>query len=167
MFHSHLVRLLIGLLVLALASSTARAISSVNWKPGAADPNSVFTINPANPHTNDLISFFDPRDHQTYSNLCFAETTTGRPNIFVDPAQHLINVTFTPRIGACTAEFDPVSGLSGFFGELEAGPWTYSSQAGIEHHFTVSAVPEPGTLALLTAVVIAGIRRWSWAAHRA
>jgi hypothetical protein len=160
MFRSYMVRVLIGFAALASASSTAQAIiSSVSWKPGVADPNSVFTINPANPTTNDMIFFFDPRNHQTYGNLCVAETTTGRPGIFVDPVQHLINVTFVPQIGGCTAEFDPVSGLQGAFGELPAGQWTFTSQPGNNHTFTVSAVPEPGTFTLLGLVVLAGMRR--------
>jgi len=160
MLRRRVVETFFGLLCVTWLCATANAtISNVSWRPGQADPNSIFTIDPAHPTTNDIIDFFDPRDHVTYGNLCKVETSLGVPHILVDPAPQRVNVTFTPQIGNCTEVFDPVSGVQGFFGELSAGDWVFNSQPGVDHHFTVTAVPEPGMLSVLGIGMSLAVRR--------
>jgi len=145
----------LGLLLLVPAVTFA----SAHYRVTAGQPIFTFQLNPANPTELDIISFFDPSGGGG-SNDCFAKVQNGIPG---GPFRigNVIQVSYTePPPGAtCPDVFIPVSGVEGSFGPLAPGDYIFRQHNNTDRPFTVSAVPEPGTLALLALVGLAGMRR--------
>ncbi len=103
------------------------AESSVSWIPG--DNPQDFSRFPANPTTNDIITFIVPTD--VYFNRWDAEQALGgTPTIEIDTAQKRIELVFEPPApeDPIPSMYDPVRGLQGYFGPLEEGSWIFFTQ---------------------------------------
>jgi hypothetical protein len=99
----------------------------VAWIPGNTQVD--FSRSPANPTTNDLINFVISTD--VFDNMLQAEKSLGgTPTLIIDPVQKRIDLEFVPPPPPepIPTTYDPVSGLQGHFGPLEAGSWTLYAQ---------------------------------------
>jgi hypothetical protein len=118
--------------------------SSVSWIPG--DDRQDFSRIPRIPTTNDTISFIIPTD--IFENQWQAEQALGgTPTLIIDSAQRTINLEFKapPPAGPPQTQYDPVSGLEGFFGPLEEGSWFFFAQFSgtifLDHFDVIFAPP--------------------------
>lgn len=140
--------------VVILAAHPARA-ATVRWAPGTPDPNSQFTLIPAEPREGDLITFFDPFDRLGWMSEDQPGRYYGVPRLTVNPTDRTIDLTLGPdRPFAWLPVVRPYTGLRGDFGRLSAGVWTYRSNE--TYTFTV-AVPEPAGVTTLLAAAGAGL----------
>ncbi len=101
--------------------------SSVSWIPGATEVQVSRT--PANPTTSDRINFVIPTD--LYRNQWEAEQRLGgTPTLVIDPVEKRIDLRIVPPAppGPIPPDYDPVSGLQGYFGPLEQGSWLFFVQ---------------------------------------
>jgi len=118
--------------------------SNVSWIPG--DDLQDFSRIPKIPTTNDSVSFTIPTD--VFDNQWQAEQSLGgTPILIIDSAQKTINLIFEPPVPADPpqTEYDPVSGLEGYFGPLEEGTWLFFAQFPgtilIDHFVVIFAPP--------------------------
>ena len=137
----------------------AVTFASAHYRVTGGQPIFNFQLNPANPTELDIISFFDPSAGGG-SNACTASLQNGIPS---GPFKigNVIQVSYAqvdPGLN-CTEVFLPVAGVEGTFGPLAPGDYIFRQHNDTDRPFTVSAVPEPGTLALLALVGLAGMRR--------
>jgi hypothetical protein len=127
----------VALVLLTWAGATYA--QSVSWVPGTTAPKD-WSIDPAKPSPADIISFTGPTP--IYSNTCVGEYTLGgTPQIAIDAKARVVLLWFKgPVSPVCTTDYNPVTGLKGDFGPLEAGDWTFtclSREVGFTIHFTV------------------------------
>jgi hypothetical protein len=110
------------IIVVLFASAIFGDDPNVSWVSGENPPE--LSRLPANPTTNDVITFTIPTD--TYSNHWRAEQILGgKPTLTIDSAQRRIDLKIVPPAPEfAPALYDPVSGLEGQFGPLEEGWWT-------------------------------------------
>jgi len=114
-----------------------------SWISGEQGPT-WWTISPVNPTTGDVIYFSDPTG--VYSNDCFAEGAAGgSPVITVNVLNHVIELRFqSPAPELCPLVWDPVCGIEGDFGPLEAGEWLFFGTdlfASLHIPFTITVQP--------------------------
>src|SRR5262249_46393971 len=139
--------------VLALMLSHFASANEVDFAiVGIVAPQEQFTIAPSAPSSSDAIHFFDPYDQQGYQNACIAATELGLPQIAVNESEHQIAISFVPFSDRCSDHALLVSGLSGEFGPLSPGEWTYQTPLA-SHTFTV--VPEPALVGFVVPVAVA------------
>ncbi|MHC4565778.1 MAG: hypothetical protein ACYTE3_08460 [Planctomycetota bacterium] len=113
--------------ILIVFGGTAFGIdSSISWVSGDNPPE--LSRLPANPTTNDSISFVIPTD--VFRNRWRAEQILGgKPTLIIDSVQRRIDLKFVPPAPTdAPTTYDPVSGLQGHFGPLEEGWWTFFVQ---------------------------------------
>ncbi len=119
---------LVGIALLLLSSLPLLAADTwqIEWIEGESGPPS-WEITPPNPTTNDIIHFSGPT--HVYSNSCVATRTIGLPQLSIDAANRQIELWFkyVPP-GPCPMVYDPVCGLQGQFGPLDAGDWLFFSR---------------------------------------
>jgi hypothetical protein len=115
---------IMGTLLLLLMLGGLTEAASVSWINGTTPP-AAWTITPANPSPSDVINFSGPTP--VYSNACVGESNLGgTPEISVDPIARIVLLSFRgPAPKTCTLIYMPVEGLTGDFGPLEAGDWTF------------------------------------------
>lgn len=110
-----------AILAFALSGAVFAAEPSVSWISGSNPPD--LSRQPANPTTNDVISFTLPTD--VYSSRREAELILGgKPTLTINPAQMRIELDFVPPASSGSSAYNPVSGLEGHFGPLAEGWWT-------------------------------------------
>ena len=100
--------------------------SNISWISG--DDLWDFSRFPENPTIYDSIGFTIPTD--VFRNQRQAEQSLGGiPTLIIDSVQKRIDLQFEPPapIDPLT-EYDPVSGLQGYFGPLEEGSWLFFVQ---------------------------------------
>ena len=105
-------------------------VSEVGWYGGVSPPSFEWIIIPDQPNITDIISFSGPTE--SFSNTCYAwQIYGGDPKLDVDHGSRTITVWFDgtglpiPGPGdPCPAVMDPVCGIFGRFGPLEAGHWS-------------------------------------------
>ncbi len=121
-------KVLAGILIVFVLCGIGYGIdSSVSWIPGATEVQVSRT--PANPTTSDRINFVIPTD--LYRNQWEAEQRLGgTPSLVVDPVQRRIDLRIVPPAppGPIPPDYDPVSGLQGYFGPLAEGSWLFFVQ---------------------------------------
>jgi len=101
--------------------------SEISWISGDTRPD--LSRLPANPTTNDSISFVIPTE--VFRNRWQAEQHLGgTPTLIIDLVERRIDLQFEPpaQPDSTTTKYDPVSGLQGHFGPLEAGSWLFFVQ---------------------------------------
>jgi len=121
---------------------SAASASEIEWIEGLEGPDA-WTIDPCEPGQNDTISFSGPVGPVT--NSCFAITYLGgTPSISVDDVNKVVELWFEGSVpDICPLIWAPVCGLSGQFGPLSPGSWTFeSTQSSIafEVPFTVASM---------------------------
>ncbi|MEJ2649600.1 MAG: hypothetical protein P8016_14475, partial [Sedimentisphaerales bacterium] len=121
---------------------SATSASEIEWIEGLEGPDA-WTIDPCEPGQNDTISFSGPVGPVT--NSCFAITYLGgTPSISVDDVNKVVELWFEGSVpDICPLIWAPVCGLSGQFGPLSPGSWTFeSTQSSIafEVPFTVASM---------------------------
>ncbi len=117
----HIFGVLLAMLVLPCAFADA---NDVSWMPGQAGP-SEWAIEPVQPTDTETVFFSGPV--RTFLNLCVAEQSLGgQPKLVVNSVNKTVQLTFVPPAhDNCAGFVDPVSGLEGAFGPLEAGSWRF------------------------------------------
>jgi len=100
--------------------------SNISWISG--DDLWDFSRFPQNPTTIDSIGFTIPTD--VFRNQRQAEQSLGGiPTLTIDSVQKRIDLQFEPPAPTDPlTEYDPVSGLQGYFGPLEEGSWLFFVQ---------------------------------------
>ena len=99
----------------------------VSWIHGVAPPDT-WHISPNSPLTTDVIHFCSPiREKEVYDNSCLAEQAMlGTLSLSTNPVTRDIVLCFEPPgPETCPSDPDPVCGLEGSFGPLQAGEWTF------------------------------------------
>ena len=116
------VRLIIVALVILLCS--AGRADEVSWIRGKSGPPK-WSIQPNEPNETDIIRFSGPTF--SYLNRSIAEGALGgRPTLEMDAAIKQIELYFDPPPSSDSGSFwDPVCGLEGSFGPLDAGQWQF------------------------------------------
>ena len=96
----------------------------VSWIPGESSP-AAWKIDPDTPSTSDMIYFSGPT--AIFGNSCSAEASMGgTPTLTIDPVNKTVELWFQPPPpDICPNVWDPVCGLKGSLGPLEAGQWTF------------------------------------------
>jgi hypothetical protein len=102
--------------------------ATVEWHSLGLPPNTnpaptSFVISPANPSIVDIISFVAPAEGEGGSDSAAAADKYGNPAISIDATNHTVAVTFSPPADEPVGVLDPVSGVDGQIGPLEAGTW--------------------------------------------
>lgn len=114
-----------AILMFVFSGAALGAEPSISWIPGPNPPD--FSRQPANPTTNDVISFTIPTD--VYRNQREAEQILGgKPTLTIDPGRMRIELKFVPPASSGSSAYNPVSGLEGHFGPLAEGWWTFFVQ---------------------------------------
>jgi hypothetical protein len=110
-------------IILTLSGMVSGYETSVSWIEGVSPPE--FSRTPEDPTTNDLIYFTIPTD--VYRNFLEAEQSLGGvPTISINYGTRTIELYFqSPAPGGSSSVYDPVCGLEGYFGQLEAGSWLF------------------------------------------
>ena len=120
--------------------------SNVSWISG--DDLQDFIRFPQNPTTNDIISFTISSDvfyNQWQAEQCLG----GTPTLIINSVEKRIDLYFEPPLPADPppTEYDPVSGLEGYFGPLEEGSWIFFAQYSgviyIDNFEVIFASPSP------------------------
>ena len=133
------------LMVFALCGTGYGVNSSISWIPGTTEIQ--ITRTPANPTTNDRIDFTLPTE--VFRNHWIAEQSLGgRPTLAIDPVARRIELQFVPSEppNPVPSDYDPVSGLQGYFGPLDQGSWLFFVQfQGLVYvdPFSVTPATEP------------------------
>ena len=142
-------------LVLTIMSATYAQAESIDFR-GGFSPGVPFAIDPSEPASDDVISFTHPLDGVVYGNECEAASVFGTPYLAIDESQHIVSMLFdeSDKPEICLAVFDPVTGLEGDFGPLDAGDWALVGPFGQTQPFAV--VPEPSIL-LLAVIGLVGL----------
>lgn len=99
----------------------------VSWIPGESSPPG-WSVTPANPTTGDVIHFSGPTG--TFKNSCVGQVAMGGTPIFtIDQVNKTVELWFQgPPPTICPVPENPVCGLEGSFGPLEAGQWRFFCQ---------------------------------------
>jgi len=97
--------------------------AEVYWCGGTMPPSFEWGISPIEPDVTDVIGFAGPTN--VYSNSGCAEVALGMPNITIDNDAKTVQLWFEYVGGYCLMYWDPVCGLVGQFGPLEAGQWVF------------------------------------------
>lgn len=134
------VRRLAGVLGVLVGSSCSALGETVSWIQGQVVP-SAWTISPVQPNAAEVITFQGPC--QVFSSQCQAEYAMGgTPDLRIDSSLRVVELRFLPPAPSfCVVTWSPVCGLTGSFGSLDAGIWTFRCrQSGVtfEIPFTVS-----------------------------
>jgi Ca2+-binding EF-hand superfamily protein len=110
-------------IILVLSGMVSGYETSVSWIEGTSPPD--FFRSPEYPTTNDLVYFTIPTS--VYRNFLVAEQTLGGvPTITVNSTSRIIELYFqSPAPGGSSSTYNPVCGLEGYFGRLEAGTWLF------------------------------------------
>ncbi|MHC4323917.1 MAG: hypothetical protein ACYSUX_06560 [Planctomycetota bacterium] len=121
-------KILLQIIIVFVFYGTAFGVdSNVSWIPG--DELQDFSRIPKIPTTNDTISFVIPTD--VFDNQWQAENSMGgTPTLVIDSERKTIILIFRPPLppDPPQTEYDPVSGLEGYFGPLEEGSWLFFAQ---------------------------------------
>jgi len=133
----------IGLVLAGVLWTAGQDLSAqtVQFRPGATAP--AFAITPANPTTCDVVAFQAPLDGLTRNNACEATWPApygygGHPELrFEQDGRAIALAIVGPPAELCAAVIDPVNGVSGNFGRLSAGRWTFSYGAA-QYSFDVA-----------------------------
>ncbi len=114
---------------------TTTGAAETSWIGGIAGP-ATWSITPSRPIDVDTIKFSGPVGH--YWNAYKAECDLGgRPILDVDTENKIVELRFVSGNSRRSNTWDPVCGVKGTFGPLEAGSWVFiCSQSGIE--FSIS-----------------------------
>jgi hypothetical protein len=141
------------LLAVVCAGSLA---AEVRWISGDTGCPEEWSIIPSSPTCRDQIRFCGPTG--VHSNACMgAAAGGGFPTIVVDETSHTVELWFKPPgPSACPAVYDPVCGLEGEFGRLEAGDWTFFSDSPITKFSIPFSVAPPETLCVTGMVPAPG-----------
>ncbi|UCF44210.1 MAG: hypothetical protein JSV99_04660, partial [Planctomycetota bacterium] len=101
------------------------AMGSVYWIGGESGPPG-WGIEPASPNSSDVINFAGPTA-EIFSNECYGEVACGgTPTIWIYSGPNKVELLFVPPAPQlCWDVWDPVCGLGGTFGPLEAGHWEF------------------------------------------
>jgi hypothetical protein len=128
-------------------------IQTVRWHPvtNGSPPTTVFSLNPSNPTTTNVISFVAPTDGQIYVNECYASFDNGTPAIAVEITPRAIAMSFSAPLTNvfCPAIVAPVSGVDGQFGPLSAGTWVFDILQNA-YSFSVTEAPLPLSIQTVT-----------------
>jgi hypothetical protein len=110
-----------------LAAPGPALTQEVHFKPGE-DPPPALLLTPALPTACDVIGFQARTDGATNINACTAEWThNGHPVLSIDPTNRIVSVTFVgPVPVACPLVWNPVNGVEGSLGRLDAGFWVFA-----------------------------------------
>jgi hypothetical protein len=114
-------------IILVFCGVTFGVDSEVSWISRDTRPD--FSRTPANPTTNDRINFVIPTD--VFPNHFQGEQRLGgTPSLVIDTAQKTVDLRFLPPApkDPDPTAYDPVSGVQGYFGPLEAGSWLFTAQ---------------------------------------
>ncbi len=119
--------------------------TNTSWINGLDTPAG-WTINPQAPGYDDTISFSGPVGPIT--NSCFAMYYLGgTPTISINETNKVVELWFQgPAPQTCPFVWAPVCGLTGQFGPLSPGEWTFKStqpSIAFEVHFLVTGPPVP------------------------
>jgi len=132
--------------------------SNVSWISG--DDLWDFSRFPQNPTTIDSIGFTIPTD--VFRNQEQAEHSLGgTPTLIIDSVAKRIDLQFEPPTPTepLSTEYEPVSGLQGYFGPLEEGSWLFFVQFPgtiyIDNFEVVVASPPPVQDSFLTEQFVA------------
>lgn len=121
-------KIVLRTLILFVSCGIAFGVDSeISWISGDARPG--LSRLPADPTTNDSISFVIPTD--VFRNRWQAEQNLGgTPTLIIDPVEKRIDLQFEPPAppDPIPTKYDPVSGLQGYFGPLEEGSWLFFVQ---------------------------------------
>ena len=115
------------LLAMCCTSFGVASADEVSWIHGLAPPDT-WRISPSSPLNTDVIRFCSPiREKEVYDNSCLAEQAMlGTLSLSTNPVTRDIVLCFEPPgPETCPSDPDPVCGLEGSFGPLEAGEWTF------------------------------------------
>lgn len=116
------------LLAMFVLSCTTAGATEVSWVDGIAGP-ATWTIEPSRPADIDKITFSGPVGH--YWNTYEARKDLGgRPILNVDSENKLVDLSFGSGNGKRSRAWDPISGIEGTFGPLEAGSWLFYCDQG-------------------------------------
>lgn len=120
-------RLLKILIVFVFCGAAFGVDSEISWMSRNTRPN--FSRTPASPTTNDRIHFVIPTD--VFNNQAQAEKYLGgTPTLIIDTVQKRIDLEFVPPVprDPLPTNYDPVSGIEGYFGPLDTGTWLFYAQ---------------------------------------
>ncbi|MBN1973126.1 MAG: right-handed parallel beta-helix repeat-containing protein [Sedimentisphaerales bacterium] len=128
-------------LLFCIFLSSPAFTSEISWIKGLEKPDA-WTIDPCEPTQNDVISFSGPVGPLV--NSCYGMAYLGgTPTISIDEINKVVELWFQgPAPTSCVLIWDPICGLTGEFGPLSAGDWTFkSTQSSIafEVPFTVAS----------------------------
>lgn len=100
--------------------------ATVQYHPGTNSPPTL-SLEPTNPTAADVVRFTAALDGQIKGNACYAAWDyRGYPYISIDHTGKTVGVTWRgPIMPFCNDVWDPVNGLEGELGTLEAGEWTF------------------------------------------
>jgi len=118
------------LLAMCCTSFGVASGAEVSWIHGLAPPDT-WRISPSFPLTTDVIRFCSPiREKEVYDNSCLAEQAMrGTLSLSTDTVTRNIVLRFEPPAPeTCPSDPDPVCGVEGSLGPLEAGEWTFRIQ---------------------------------------
>jgi len=132
-------------IVLVFCGAVFSAEPEISWISG--DEQVDFSRTPANPTTNEIISFVIATD--VFDNQTQAEKSLGgTPTLIIDPVEKSIDLEFVPPppAGPVPGTYDPVSGLEGHFGPLEEGSWFFFAQfQGVIYSDTIEVTASDGS----------------------
>jgi hypothetical protein len=157
--------LLIGLICLFFTS--AGMSTDISWINGFVKPAG-WTVDPCEPWQNDTISFSGPVG--PLFNSCWAMAYLGgTPRLTIDTANKVVELWFEgppPDLKQCSTELAFVCGLTGHFGPLTPGKWTFKStksEIAFELQFTVAKSAKTYYVDKDALGSIHNGKRWKWA----
>ncbi len=145
-------------------SSVVQA-SVVSWIDGL-EPPEAWTIDPCEPGQNDIISFTGPVG--PIVNSCYGMAYLGgTPTISVDDINKVVELWFEgPAPSSCPLIWAPVCGLTGNFGPLSPGNWTFKSTQSyiaFEVPFAVEATGKIYYVDYDSPSLVQNGKSWKWA----
>jgi hypothetical protein len=151
--------------LLSLFLMSTVSASDISWINGPDQPDS-WTIDPCVPAPTDVITFSGPVG--PLANSCFAMAYLGgTPAIKVDDVNKVVELWFQgPAPDVCPFVWAPVYGLTGQFGPLSPGNWTFkSTQPAIafEVPFTVTSIAKVYLVDKDAPGTIQNGKIWKWA----
>ena len=159
-------RTILFILSCVFLSSITQA-SGISWIDGLNKP-AAWTIDPCEPGQNDIITFSGPVG--PIVNTCYAMAYLGgTPTISIDNVNKVVELWFDgPGPSFCPLTYEPVCGLTGEFGPLSPGNWTFKSTQSyiaFEIPFTIEATGQIYYVDYDSPSVVQNGKNWKWAFH--
>lgn len=127
--------------ILFLCAALPVSAQTANWLEGDTPPD-IWNISCVGGACEGVITFSGPTE--VYSNaLCGVVAAGGNPALLVDSENKTVELYFEPPAPPdCTLFYDPVAGLEGSFGPLDAGAWTFFSASSVAQFSLRFTVPQ-------------------------